>query len=58
MGEEMGEETQQVKNLKKVYDIDKNNKFDYVEGEIDELSSSELKRGKKYNINTLNLTMI
>jgi hypothetical protein len=48
MGEEMGEETQQVKNLKKVYDIDKNNKFDYVEGEIDELSSSELKRGKKY----------
>jgi hypothetical protein len=47
-GGEMGEETQQVKNLKNVEDLNLSDKFDYTEEELDELSHHELGKGKKY----------
>jgi hypothetical protein len=47
-GGEMGEEMQQVKDLENIEDLNLSDKFDYTEGEIDELSSNELERGKKY----------
>ena len=47
-GGEMEEETQQVKNLKNVEDLNLSDKFDYVEQELDELGTDELIKGKKY----------
>jgi hypothetical protein len=47
-GGEMGEETQQVKDLKNVEDLNLSDKFDYTEEELDELGHHELVKGKKY----------
>ena len=45
---EMGEEMQQVKDLKNVEDLNLSDKFDYTEEELDEISVEDLKKGKKY----------
>jgi len=47
-GGEMGEEMQQVKDLENIEDLNLSDKFDYTEGEIEELGTHELERGKKY----------
>jgi hypothetical protein len=49
--EEIDEETPQVKALKNVQDLNLSDKFDYVESEIDEISISDLEKGKKYKFN-------
>jgi hypothetical protein len=45
---EMGEEMQQVKDLKNVEDLNLSDNFDYTEEELDEISVEDLKKGKKY----------
>jgi hypothetical protein len=47
-GGEMGEEMQQVKDLENIEDLNLSDKFDYTEGEIEELGTHELEKGKKY----------
>ncbi len=45
---DVGEEMQQVKDLKNVEDLNLSDKFDYTEEELDEISIEDLKKGKKY----------